>query len=43
MRRPHRLVHRILWPALIVAVTFGFTLALALRPPPDEPPAVVTQ
>jgi hypothetical protein len=43
MRRAHRLVHRILWPALIVAVALGFTLALALRPPPDEPPAVVTQ
>jgi hypothetical protein len=31
-----------LWPALIVAVALGFTLALALRPPPEEPPAMET-
>jgi hypothetical protein len=32
-----------LWPALIVVITLGFTLALALRPPPDEPPAADIQ
>jgi hypothetical protein len=35
MSRSHRTVHRALWPALIVAVVFGFALALALRPPPE--------
>lgn len=33
-----RRFHRMLWPALAVVVALGFTLALALRPPP-EPPA----
>ena len=36
MKRSHRAVHRVLWPALIVAVALGFALALALRPPPAE-------
>jgi hypothetical protein len=43
MRRSHRLVHRLSWPVLIVVVATAFTLALALRPPPDEPPAAETQ
>ena len=38
MNRDHRKAHRLLWPALAVIVALGFTLALALRPPP-EPPA----
>ena len=43
MRRAHRLIHRLLWPILIVAVTLGFALALVLRPPPEEPPAAQAQ
>jgi hypothetical protein len=43
MRRAHRLAHRMLWPALIVVVVLGFTLALALRPSADEPPVTETQ
>jgi len=39
MRRAHRTVHRALWPLLALAVVLGFTMALALRPPPDPPPA----
>jgi len=38
MNRRHRKAHRMLWPVLAVIVALGFTLALALRPPP-EPPA----
>jgi len=38
MTRTHRLIHSALWPALIIIVALGFTLALALRPPPAEPP-----
>lgn len=39
MRRPHRSVHRALWPALALAVAVGFLTALILRPPPQpEPP-----
>jgi hypothetical protein len=38
MTRTHRRIHRALWPALALLVAVGFTLALALRPPP-EPPA----
>ena len=38
MNRGHRKAHRLLWPTLAVLVALGFTLALALRPPP-EPPA----
>lgn len=37
MTRGHRKVHRLLWPALAVIVALGFTLALALRPPPELP------
>ena len=40
MTRGHRKIHRLLWPALAVIVALGFTLALAMRPPP-EPPAQV--
>lgn len=39
MTRGHRSVHRMLWPALAVLVALGFTLALALRPPPEPPAA----
>jgi hypothetical protein len=39
MTRSHRSVHRLVWSALAVLVAFGFTLALAWRPPPDPPPA----
>ena len=38
MTRGHRAVHRLLWPLLALIVALGFTMALALRPPP-EPPA----
>jgi hypothetical protein len=37
MTRGHRSVHRVLWPALALIVAVGFTMALALRPPPDQP------
>jgi len=37
MTRGHRAFHRLLWPALALAVALGVTLALALRPPPEEP------
>jgi hypothetical protein len=37
MTRGHRKVHRLVWPVLAVIVALGFTLALALRPPPDPP------
>ena len=39
MTRGHRKVHRMLWPALAVIVALGFTLALALRPPQENPQA----
>jgi hypothetical protein len=37
MKRAHRATHRVLWPALAVAVALGFALALELRPPPEAP------
>ena len=37
MTRGHRTVHRLLWPALALVVALGFTLALVLRPPPEQP------
>jgi hypothetical protein len=37
MTRAHRRIHRVLWPALALCVALGFTLALALRPPPEVP------
>jgi hypothetical protein len=40
MRRVHRAIHRALWPVLALAVAFGCALALGLRPPPDDPPAL---
>ncbi|HXW26831.1 MAG TPA: hypothetical protein VEK73_18965 [Xanthobacteraceae bacterium] len=44
MRRTHRAVHRALWPALAVLVTFGVAMALVLRPPPKvEPPEAVEE
>jgi hypothetical protein len=47
MTRAHRTVHRLLWPALALTITFGIAMALVLRPPPeaaapqatDAPPA----
>ncbi|MEX2128521.1 MAG: hypothetical protein WD871_09790 [Xanthobacteraceae bacterium] len=41
MTRKHRLAHRMVWPALAVAVCFGFVMALVLRAPPpvETPPA----
>jgi hypothetical protein len=43
MTRGHRSVHRMLWPVLAVIVALGFTLALALRPPPENPEAPPAQ
>jgi len=37
MTRGHRSFHRMLWPALAVIVALGFTMALVLRPPPEQP------
>jgi hypothetical protein len=37
MTRGHRSVHRVLWPLLALIVALGFTMALALRPPPEQP------
>jgi hypothetical protein len=34
MKRPHRAIHRRLWPFLALAVAVAFSLALYLRPPP---------
>ena len=39
MTRGHRTVHRLLWPALAVIVALGVTMALVLRPPPEQPEA----
>jgi hypothetical protein len=39
MTRRHRAFHRMLWPALAVIVALGFTMALVLRPPPEQPEA----
>ncbi|HMK79081.1 MAG TPA: hypothetical protein VK438_05495 [Xanthobacteraceae bacterium] len=36
MTRRHRSFHRMLWPILAVLVALGFTMALALRPPPEQ-------
>lgn len=41
MTRSHRLIHRLIWPLLAVAVLLGVGMALQLRPPPD-PPAPAT-
>jgi hypothetical protein len=35
MTRTHRMVHRLLWPALALIVALGVTMALVLRPPPE--------
>ena len=39
MTRGHRTFHRMLWPVLAVLVAFGFTMALVMRPPPEQPAA----
>ncbi len=39
MTRGHRSFHRMIWPALAVIVALGFTMALVLRPPPEQPAA----
>jgi hypothetical protein len=39
MTRGHRAFHRMLWPALALIVAFGLTMALVLRPPPEQPEA----
>ena len=43
MRRAHRSLHRVLWPALALAVALGFTMALVLRPPPDTAAATAQE
>jgi hypothetical protein len=37
MTRSHRLIHRLLWPALALLVALGFTSALVLRPSLETP------
>ena len=39
MTRKHRFSHRMVWPALAFLLALSFTMALALRPPPDVPQA----
>ena len=34
-----RRFHRAIWPVLALAVVFGMTMALVLRPPPEPPAA----
>jgi hypothetical protein len=43
MTRGHRAFHRMLWPALALAVALGFTMALVLRPPPEQPEPPATE
>ncbi len=42
MTRGHRAFHRMLWPVLALIVAFGLTMALVLRPPPEQPEAQTT-
>jgi hypothetical protein len=39
MTRGHRNFHRMLWPVLALIVALGFTMALVMRPPPEQPGA----
>jgi hypothetical protein len=39
MKRRHRSMHRMLWPALALLVGLGLTLSLMMRAPPPAPPA----
>jgi hypothetical protein len=39
MRRSHRLVHRAIWPLLVLLIGAGLTMALIKRPPPEPPAA----
>ena len=43
MTRGHRAFHRIVWPVLALIVAFGLTMALVLRPPPDQGGAQTTE
>jgi hypothetical protein len=43
MTRSHRSVHRMIWPALALAIGLGFAMALYLRPPPDLPASPVAE
>jgi hypothetical protein len=47
MTRAHRMVHRVLWPVLALAVAIGFAAALYFRPPlqtaAPEPPGTAQQ
>jgi hypothetical protein len=37
MRRAHRSIHRVVWSILACLVLAGLAIALARRPPPDDP------
>ena len=43
MTRGHRAFHRMVWPVLALIVALGLTMALVLRPPPEQPEAQATQ
>jgi hypothetical protein len=43
MRRSHRTAHRLIWPLLAVAVSFGLVMALVLRPPPEAAPQATAE
>lgn len=37
MKRAHRTVHRLVWPALALLIGSAFALSLLLRAPPPAP------
>jgi hypothetical protein len=43
MTRGHRIVHRMLWPALAVIIALGVAMALVWRPPPEQPEPPLVQ
>ena len=43
MTQGHRAAHRFIWPVLAILVALGFTMALVLRPPPEQPEAPATE